>query len=113
LASAHAVENSYRDVPPGTYFLLGEKIIDQSEERPDVFSSVFYPNGDDDSQAVPLRVNAGSELRGIDFSLMRTKAVRVRGRVVAAGTDRPIGDATLVMLQTRSLHLQNSMRTAN
>jgi Carboxypeptidase regulatory-like domain len=29
---------------------------------------------------------------------MRTKAVRVKGRVVAAGTDRPIGDATLVML---------------
>jgi Carboxypeptidase regulatory-like domain len=94
---------------PGTYFLfamalsrnrraMGEKIIDQSEERPDVFSSVFYPNGDDDSQATPLRVNAGSELRGIDFSLLRTKAVRVKGRVVATGTDRPIGDATLVML---------------
>jgi hypothetical protein len=79
---------------PGTYYLFatvfptfraaiggpaGPSIISKSEDAPEAFAPTFYPNGDDDSQATPILVEAGVELRGMDFSLTRMKAVKVRG----------------------------------
>src|SRR5262245_26190709 len=72
-------------LPPGTYYLFAvviprnrltqnpaieAPIIDQSTEPLDAFVPVFYPRGDDDSQAIPLRIEAGTELRAIDFSIL-------------------------------------------
>jgi protocatechuate 3,4-dioxygenase beta subunit len=96
---------------PGTYYLFALVVprnrpsgnpsdwptfIDQSEEPPDAFDAVFYPRGEDESQATPIKIEAGTELRGIDFSLQKSKAVRVKGRVVnAAG--QPVADAILML----------------
>jgi protocatechuate 3,4-dioxygenase beta subunit len=99
-------------LPPGTYFLCatvfptfraaiggpgGPSIINRSEDAPEAFAPTFYPNGDDDSQATPIAVDAGRELRGMDFSLTRMKAVKVRGRIVDASSGQPVGGATLDM----------------
>src|SRR5207302_1065949 len=45
-------------------------------------------------------VEAGAELRGVDFSLTRMKAVKVRGRIVDADSGQPVGSASLDMLPT-------------
>jgi protocatechuate 3,4-dioxygenase beta subunit len=99
-------------LPPGTYYIHSEvsparrasanpvhepAIIDQSEGPSDVFVPSFYPNGDDESHATPLRIEAGSERRAIDFTLTRTPALRVSGRVVGEASGLPVGDATLEM----------------
>jgi Carboxypeptidase regulatory-like domain len=103
---------------PGTYYLFAvvvprnrfggnpatePTIINQSEEPPDAFAAMFYPRGGDDSEATPIQIEAGSELRAIDFSLQRTKAVRVKGRVVNAANGQPIADTTLML---RLKHVQ-------
>ena len=93
-------------LPPGTYYLLAVvvrtrapldpiAIIDQSEESLEAFSPVFYPRGDDESQASALRIEPGSELRAIDFVVVRTKALRVKGHVVSASSGRPLVGAIL------------------
>ena len=97
---------------PGTYYLfaivlptfraaagapIGSSIISKSEDAPEAFAPTFYPNGDDDSQATPITVEAGAELRGMDFSLTRMKAVKVQGRIVDADSEQPVGGASLDM----------------
>jgi protocatechuate 3,4-dioxygenase beta subunit len=99
-------------LPPGTYYLfatvlpilkstagapIGSSVINKSEDAPDAFAPTFYPNGDDDSQATPITVEAGAELRGMDFSLTRMKAVKVQGRIVDADSGQPIPGANLDM----------------
>jgi protocatechuate 3,4-dioxygenase beta subunit len=93
---------------PGTYFLLatvlpmdrlrpGGNVINQSEEAADVFASTFYPNGEDESQAKPIQIEAGAELRAVDFSLTRLKSVRVKGRIIDQQNGQPVASATITM----------------
>ena len=100
-------------LPPGTYYLfatveptyrpgtgegiIGSFVINKSEEAPDAFAPTFYPNGDDDSEASPVIVEAGTELRGVDFSLARMKAVKVQGRIVDGDSGQPLHGASLNM----------------
>jgi hypothetical protein len=94
---------------PGTYYLFATvlptfrpliglpSIINKSEDVPEAFAPTFYPNGDDDTQASPVTVEAGVELRGMDFSLTRMKAVKVQGRIVDEDSGQPVGGASLDM----------------
>jgi uncharacterized surface anchored protein len=97
-------------VPPGSYYLLAivlsanrasmnpanePTVVNESLEPPDVFAPVFYANSEDESQATAIRVESGSELRGVDFSVVRTKAVRIKGRAANSATGQPVFDAVL------------------
>jgi protocatechuate 3,4-dioxygenase beta subunit len=94
---------------PGTYHLVatvyprdavprGSTVIDQSEESTDTFAPTFYPNAMEDSQASPIRIEAGTELRGMDFSLTKTKSVRVRGHIIDEENRTPVTDAAVNMI---------------
>jgi hypothetical protein len=45
-------------------------------------TSTYYPNASDASQAVPLTLVAGQEVSGLEIRLVRTKAVRISGKVL-------------------------------
>jgi hypothetical protein len=61
------------------------------------YATVFYPGTTDAGQALTVTVEPGADLRGINFQMVRTHAVRVRGRVSG-----PTGIFTLVNLQPTS-----------
>ncbi len=61
----------------------------QAEEA---YIPLYYPNAVDPGRAVALDVVPGADLRGIDFTLLPSAAVRVRGKV------RGAGQGTMVML---------------
>ena len=46
-----------------------------------IYGMTFYPGASDAMQAVPVRVEPGLDLKGIDFTLMPAHAVAVRGKV--------------------------------
>lgn len=47
------------------------------------FAPVFYPGTSNSVEAVPIRVNAGEERRGIDLQVVAVRTVKVTGRVLA------------------------------
>jgi hypothetical protein len=88
-------------VPPGIYFIVavkdgafnpldGSPVIDQSEEPPDMFPPTFYPNAVDEAGAVPIRIEPGAQLNGIDFSLKAVKSLHVSGSVVDYGNGQAV-----------------------
>lgn len=62
------------------------------------YSPTYFPGTSDPAQATPIEVSAGEEVSAIDFLLLPTRAVRVRGRVVGA---LPRGGDTEVVLIRR------------
>lgn len=83
------------DIAPGKYRIAASyspgpalKIVRmQPSPRPDgrvvheAYQTVYYPGTVDPAQSIALNVEPGAELRGIDFRMVRTSAVRVSGRV--------------------------------
>jgi protocatechuate 3,4-dioxygenase beta subunit len=68
------------------------------------YAPTYYPSASSPDAAAPIDVTAGSQLRGIDIRLQKTKTVQIRGRVLnAAGkgvrrtmlTLQPKGDTAL------------------
>lgn len=59
------------------------------------YAPIYYPNTNDPARATPLELRAGSEIAGIDFLLLPTRAVSVRGRVYNAVTGKPGRDVSL------------------
>lgn len=49
----------------------------------------YYPNTLDSSRAVAIELQPGSEIRGIDFTLTKEQKVRIRGKIIDAGTGKP------------------------
>jgi len=47
-----------------------------------VYASTFYPGVADEQAALPLRVDAGQELPGVDFTLATTRMFTVAGSIV-------------------------------
>lgn len=75
---------------PGRYYVSAAP----SAGRPDAqdeegYVPFYYPGVADPSQAAPLDLRAGSEMHSVDFRLVRTRTVRVRGRVLNAVSGRP------------------------
>jgi protocatechuate 3,4-dioxygenase beta subunit len=65
-----------------------------SAEQLGAYVPVYYPGAVDPTAASTIEVQAGAELRGIDLVLEDTRAVRIRGRVLAAQTGKPV-DASI------------------
>ena len=58
---------------------------------------IYYPNSTNAEAAAPLRLNAGEELRGIDFSLAQISSVTVSGRVFSTVTGQPQAGVSLMV----------------
>ncbi len=102
-------------LPPGQYYVRanytpgraimgsgGGVVVGRSGEAPaeEGYLPTFYPSTNDPSRATPLTVQGGEVVSGIDFTLLPTRAVRLRGRVFNAVTGRP-GRGTTIMLMPR------------
>ncbi len=76
---------------PGRYYLsatyrpamMFEPAVDRSanQQPEEGYVPTYYPGAIDPGRAVAVEAAAGAQLRGIDFSLSKTRTVRVRGRV--------------------------------
>jgi hypothetical protein len=64
---------------PGTYYLGGVS------HGPAGDAAAYYPGSLQVSQAAPIDVPAGTEIRGIDLTLSETRGATIRGVVQAAG----------------------------
>jgi hypothetical protein len=61
------------------------------------YATAYYPNASNPEAAAPIQVTPGAQIRGIDITLVRTRAARVRGRVVSAITNKPIRNGNLFL----------------
>lgn len=60
------------------------------------YAAVYYPNSLTPEGAAPLEVTPGAQLRGIDVALAKTRAVRIRGRVISASANKRQGMVSLL-----------------
>jgi hypothetical protein len=73
-------------VPPGRYFLA----VDAKSEALSAnhkFVTTYFPGVYDQTQATPVQVEAGQQLRGINIALRPTSVVNVQGRVIDLAGD--------------------------
>jgi protocatechuate 3,4-dioxygenase beta subunit len=62
------------------------------------YAPTYYPGTSDPSRAAPIDLRAGDELSSMDFTLLPTRAVSVRGRVFNSITAKPGRGAILFLL---------------
>ena len=65
------------------------------------YAPTYFPGTADATQASPIQIAPGAELRGIDLRLLKIPTVRIRGKVLNAVTGRP-GRGIMVGLLTRN-----------
>ncbi len=75
------------DLNPGRYYLYAfnraaPDVVEGGGEQ--AYPPTYYPGTYDAASAGAIEVSAGSQLRGIDMTLARTRTVRVHGRVTSA-----------------------------
>src|SRR5207248_1888237 len=63
------------DLMPGRYYL------GTARHSQDSFAAVYYPKTQEVTQAVPVEVPAGGELRGLDLTLAEMRSVKVHGAI--------------------------------
>jgi hypothetical protein len=88
-------------IPPGGYFLRAS--------RKTVFT--YYPGVAQSDEAIPIKVEAGADLRAIDFSIASISPFKVSGRIVnpfATGEHTPY-DSFLVSRNTRLRNEEDSV----
>ena len=79
---------------PGRYFLM----VNYNRPEPGLlqprapgaeadqsYGSLFYPGVSELGQSTPVAVEAGQELRGMDFRMRRVSTFRIRGKVIDEG----------------------------
>lgn len=71
------------------------------------YAPTFFPGTNDPSRASPIDIRPGNELRNIDFFLLPTPMVSVRGRVLNSVADQT-GQKTRVFLLPRALAFRGS-----
>src|SRR5262249_26547316 len=86
-------------VAPGRYYLsatfrssmMMEPTVDRSAtQQPDEdYVPTYYPGTTDASTAAAVEASPGAQIRGVDFTLSKTRAIRIRGHVInATGSSR-------------------------
>lgn len=91
-AFAQTVEKGvYRvSAAPGDYYVrayVGEPLPPGRDGRPRTFVSTVYPGVRVMEEGQPLRIEAGFDLHDIDFTLVQSRLLRLRGRVVDPSGD--------------------------
>ena len=86
------------NLAPGHYYINAteRRIFTQAQERPgrpglvqEGSVTTFYPNAVDATNAAPIEVAAGGEMRGIDIRLIQAKVYTVSGKAVVASGAPP------------------------
>ncbi len=67
------------------------------ELPPTGYTTTFFPNTEKLSEALPVKVDSGQELSGIDLSLRRVLKVKVRGTVTSGISGARLGRATMTL----------------
>jgi protocatechuate 3,4-dioxygenase beta subunit len=87
---------------PGRYYL---RVAPQTEvDLPNIgggwqtYAPAYYPSANDPAGAKALELSAGANLNGIDFTLTKTRSVRLRGRLVLTGTLSPIASEEIRLI---------------
>ncbi|MGH9777699.1 MAG: MSCRAMM family protein, partial [Candidatus Acidiferrales bacterium] len=89
----------------GGYFFSGAATITRGVGGPaqdESYAPTYYPGTNDPGRANPLELRAGNELTNIDFLLLPTRAVRIRGRVYNAVTGKPGRDVQVTVFDPSS-----------
>lgn len=66
----------------------------------EAYAPTYYPGTNDPGRAAPLELRPGDEVRAVDFTLLPTRALRVRGRVFNSVTGQP-GRGAILWLAPR------------
>ena len=81
-------------LPPGEYYVTarpptpnGGQGFQPPNAPPQTLATTYFPGLIDPNQATKITVPPGTEVRGVDFSLSRVKAVTVSGRLNTGATD--------------------------
>ncbi|MFQ5926248.1 MAG: carboxypeptidase regulatory-like domain-containing protein [Terriglobia bacterium] len=87
----------------GLRWITGGGAIGSDESAADEgYAPTYYPGTTDAGRAIPVAVRSGDEVRAIDFTLLPTRTVRLRGRVFNAITGRPGRGAMLRLMPRES-----------
>lgn len=105
-------EYRIHSLAPGRY-LISAIYRPAAMERPGVsgntpqesYAPTYYPGGSAPESAAPVEVTAGAQLRGMDFRLQKTRAVRVRGHI--AGLPKKLQRGTSIRLMPRADSMYN------
>ena len=106
-------------VAPGQYALSATLTstrltfpVVRSAESPaqDTYVTTYFPGTTDASAAAPIRIAPGSQLRGLDLTLVKTPTFHVRGRVVHGMSGRP--NVSIVHLVARGSALLGARRAS-
>ena len=62
------------------------------------YAPTYFPGVSDVARAAPLDVRAGDDMPGFDITLMATRAVHVRGRILDATTGKPTPRAMVALM---------------
>lgn len=83
-------------------------VVEKPNQGDQAYTPTFFPGVVDPAAAATFEVPAGTQLRGMDFTLRRVPTVRVRGRVTVQGgaLDRPV----MVQAFPRGLAFVGGMR---
>src|SRR5205807_10105090 len=94
-------------LPPGRYYLSALPTMEFQNRITGgpAYAATYYPASSDPGGGVMIELQPGTLLRGIDITLLKTRTVDVRGRVVHAGTGGP-AQGVQVMLDTTDPHRQ-------
>ncbi|MGA3188915.1 MAG: carboxypeptidase regulatory-like domain-containing protein [Bryobacteraceae bacterium] len=93
---------------PGSYLIAATMlragpVDEQSRETQALrYATTFYTNTTKLSEAVPVRLDYGQEIGGIDVSLERVRKVHVHGKVISGVTGQPV--TATIALQSVDAH---------
>jgi hypothetical protein len=85
---------------PGSYIVAAsERSVVQYEQVREAlrYATTFYVNSTKLSEAVPVRLEYGQEIGGIDVLLARVRKVRIRGQVISGVTGEVVAGASIAM----------------
>jgi hypothetical protein len=94
-------------LPPGHYYISAAHNSPNQIGPSESYPPTFFPGTSDPSLASPVDIGAGDELRNIDFFLVPTSMVCVRGRVLNSVAGQG-GERTQVLLLPRALAFRGS-----
>ena len=91
-------------LPPGKYYITASygAVASMSRGNPEEgYAPTYYPGTADPAAAAPVQIFPGSQMRGVDISLTRTRTVRVSGRVANPGAAVGSSRSVMVFLMPR------------
>lgn len=102
---------------PGKYYLSAQyrgfdfnvNVPNARKDYEEGYAPVYYPNSLTADAAAPLEVTAGAQIRGIDLTLTKTRAVRIRGQVISSVNNKAIrnSNVSLVPRDNSSISMMN------